>query len=101
MSRRAVLDRLFIRGRCEADSFDHIRRDLVLHITPWERDALELLADGTPTGALAQRFGTSERDVEARLSTLFARMGVSGRSQAVADALRRGLVSDAPRQRTA
>ena len=65
----------------------------MLHITPWERDALELLADGTPTGVLAERFGTSERDVEARLSTLFARMGVLGPSEAVAAAFRRGLVT--------
>jgi DNA-binding NarL/FixJ family response regulator len=68
-------------------------RDLVLHITPWERDALELLADGTPTGVLAERFGTSEVDVKARLSTLFERMGVLGRAEAVAAALRRGLVT--------
>jgi DNA-binding NarL/FixJ family response regulator len=67
--------------------------DLVLHITPWERAALELLADGTPTGALAERFGTNEADLEARLSTLFARMGVLGRAEAVDAASRRGLLT--------
>ena len=65
----------------------------MLHITPWERDALELLADGTPTGVLAERFGTSKGEVEARLSTLFERMGVLGPAEAVAAALRRGLVT--------
>jgi DNA-binding NarL/FixJ family response regulator len=71
---------------------DHIAEDLVLHITPWERDALAQLADGTPTGVLAKRFGTSEVDFEARLSTLFARMGVLGRAEAVDAAFRRGLI---------
>jgi DNA-binding NarL/FixJ family response regulator len=93
MSRKAVADRLVIKRRLEADSLDHIAEDLVLHITPWERAALEQLADGTPTGVLAERFGTSEVDLEARLSTLFARMGVLGRAEAVAAALRRGLVT--------
>jgi DNA-binding NarL/FixJ family response regulator len=68
----------------------------VLHITPWERAALEQLADGTPTGVLAERFGTSEVDLEARLSKLFARMGVLGRAEAVDAAYRRGLVTRTP-----
>ena len=65
----------------------------MLQITPWERAALQLLAEGTTIGALADRFRTSEADLEARLTTLFARMGVDGRSEAVAVALRRGLVT--------
>ena len=68
----------------------------MLHITPWERAALELLAAGTPTGVLAERFGTSEVDLEARLSKLFARMGVLGRAEAVDAAFRRGLVTRTP-----
>jgi DNA-binding NarL/FixJ family response regulator len=73
----------------------------VLHITPWERAALQLLAEGTLPEALAHRLGTTERDVEERLTHLFSRMGVIGHGQAVADALRRGLLSAVPRQRTA
>ena len=65
----------------------------MLHITPWERAALELLADGTPTGALAERFGTNEAELEAMLSTLFARMGVLGRAEAIDAASRRGLLT--------
>jgi DNA-binding NarL/FixJ family response regulator len=68
----------------------------VLQITPWERSALQLLADGAATTALARHFGTSERDLEARLKTLYARMGVLGRAEAVSVALRRGLVSLGP-----
>jgi DNA-binding NarL/FixJ family response regulator len=85
----------------KADSFDDIAEDLVLHITPWERAALQFLSEGTVPDALAHRLGTTERDVEERLTNLFARMGVVGHGQAVADALRRGLLSAAPRQRIA
>jgi DNA-binding NarL/FixJ family response regulator len=65
----------------------------VLHITPWERAVLQLLADGTATSTLADRVGTSEGDLEARLTTLFARMGVACRADAVAVAARRGLLA--------
>jgi len=74
--------------------------DFVLQITPWERAALQLLAEGTATSALADRFRTSEADLEARLSRLFTRMGVDGRSEAVAAALRRGLVTPSPALQT-
>ena len=72
----------------------------MLHITPWERAALQLLADGTRMNALAHRLGTTECDVEERLTTLFARMGVVERGQAVAAAFRRGLLSATPRRQT-
>ena len=65
----------------------------MLQITPWERLALQQLAEGTATRALADHFGTSEGDLEVRLTTLFARMGVSGRAEAVAAASRRGLLT--------
>lgn len=66
---------------------------MVLHITPWERAVLQLLADGTATEAIADRLGTNARDVETRLTTLFARMGAGGQSEAIAAAFRRGLLS--------
>jgi DNA-binding NarL/FixJ family response regulator len=64
----------------------------VLHITPWERVALELLADGTTTSDMAGRLGVTEPEVENRLRTLFVRMGARGRSDAIAAAFRRGLL---------
>ncbi len=64
----------------------------MMQITPWERAALQLLADGTPTQSLADRFMTSEADLEARLSALYARLGVRSRSDAIRAAVRRGLV---------
>jgi DNA-binding NarL/FixJ family response regulator len=65
----------------------------VLHITPWERSALELLASGTNTGGIANRLGIPEPEVQLRLGTLFARMGAATPADAIAAALRRGLVA--------
>lgn len=66
---------------------------MVLQITPEERDALLLLASGISTHDLAGRFRVSEREVEAVLATLFARMGAKSRTEAIAAALRRGLLT--------
>ena len=65
----------------------------MLHITPHDRTVLQLLASGTGTYGLADRLGVSEPEVEARLASLFARMGAADRRQAVADAWRRGLLN--------
>lgn len=65
----------------------------MLHITPWERAVLQLLADGATTTDIAARFDMSDGDIEAHLSALFARMGVRNRDEASLDASRRGLLS--------
>jgi DNA-binding CsgD family transcriptional regulator len=66
---------------------------MVLHITPLERTALQLLASGAETPALVERFGLNEQAVEAQLASLFSRMGAGSRAEAVAAAARRGLVT--------
>jgi DNA-binding CsgD family transcriptional regulator len=63
-----------------------------LQITPSERDALELLANGTTTDEIARCLGVTVFEVEARLAALFAKMGTATRRDAVAAAFRRGLV---------
>jgi DNA-binding CsgD family transcriptional regulator len=63
-----------------------------LQITPSERDALELLAHGTPADEIARCLGVSVSEVEARLTTLFAKMGTVTPLDAVAVAFRRGLL---------
>lgn len=65
---------------------------MFLQITPSERDALELLANGTTTDEIARCLGVTVSDVEARLAALFAKMGTATRRDAVAAAFRRGLV---------
>ena len=65
----------------------------MLTITPLERAALQLLANETASDAVADRLGVHEREVDARLAALFAKMGVASRTEALADAVRRGLLS--------
>ena len=67
----------------------------MLHITPWERSALQLLAAGTPTAQLAVNLGVAEGDVTGRLSALFSKLGAATETDAVNAALRRGLLVDA------
>jgi DNA-binding CsgD family transcriptional regulator len=64
----------------------------VLAITPSERAALQLLADGEGAIKIAGRLGIGENEVDAHLTMLFARMGAADRSDAVTKAFRRGLL---------
>ena len=64
----------------------------MLHITPWERLALELLASRMEANELARRLGVTVPEMESRLIALFARMGAAGPADAVASASRRGLL---------
>ena len=65
----------------------------MLHITPSERGMLEQLARGVAPKDIARRCGVDELDVESCLRMLFARMGVTTTTEAVAAAARRGLVA--------
>ena len=65
----------------------------MLQITPWERIALQLLADGETTNDIAARFDMSDVEVDVQLSILFARMGVNNRIEASLAAFRRGLLT--------
>jgi DNA-binding NarL/FixJ family response regulator len=65
----------------------------MLHMTPWEGGMLEQLARGVATKDIARRYDMDELDVESCLRVLFARMGVTTETEAVAAAARRGLVA--------
>ena len=64
----------------------------MLHITPWERAALVLLAGDTSIDEVATRLGLPAAEAERRLNALFGRMGAASRNDAIAAALRRGLL---------
>jgi DNA-binding NarL/FixJ family response regulator len=66
---------------------------LALHITPSERAVLEFLASGAATHEIAHRLGMNEPEIERCLRALFTRMGVRTRAEAVAAAMRRGLLA--------
>jgi DNA-binding NarL/FixJ family response regulator len=61
-------------------------------ITPSERAALQLVADGEGLITIARHLGMGESEVDAHLTMLFARMGAADRSDAVTKAFRRGLL---------
>ncbi len=56
-------------------------------------DMLQMLAEGLDNRAIAQRMGISEAGVKAHLRSIYARLEVKRRSEAVAVALRLGLIT--------
>ena len=65
---------------------------MVLQITPWERDALQLLAAGVADDEIAAMLAISEGTANSYLAYLFEKLGVTSRSEAVMAATRRRLV---------
>ncbi|HJZ70140.1 MAG TPA: LuxR C-terminal-related transcriptional regulator [Vicinamibacterales bacterium] len=64
----------------------------MLQITPRERLALQLLAEGKDRTELAASLELADGELDACLIALFERMGVQTPPQAVAAAVKRGLV---------
>jgi pimeloyl-ACP methyl ester carboxylesterase/DNA-binding CsgD family transcriptional regulator len=52
-------------------------------LTAREHDVLELLAQGLDNGTIASKLGTSEKTVRNQVSTIFGKLGVSSRAQAI------------------
>jgi pimeloyl-ACP methyl ester carboxylesterase/DNA-binding CsgD family transcriptional regulator len=52
-------------------------------LTPRELQVIELVAAGLDNGTIGQRLGISEKTVRNRVSTIFSKIGVSGRPQAI------------------
>ena len=61
-------------------------------LTARELDVLAALADGLSNKAIAARLGISEETVKFHLSAIFGKLGASNRTDAVRQALRRGIV---------
>ena len=68
----------------------------MLHITPWERSALQSLSTGLSAADLAAAFGLPEHEVEQRLTALYSRMGAASCTDAILVASRRGLIPASP-----
>lgn len=64
------------------------------NLTDREQDILNLLAQGLSNADISRRLYLSEGTVRNYTSTLFAKLGVSDRTQAVILAIRQGLVTD-------
>ena len=57
-----------------------------------ELEVLDLLAEGISNKLIAHRLTISEHTVKTHVASIFAKLGVSSRTEAVSQAIRRGLV---------
>ena len=64
----------------------------MLQITPTERRALQLLAQGKDKNELAASLLVAEDELDEQLFALFGRMGVDTPTEAVAAGVKRGLI---------
>jgi DNA-binding NarL/FixJ family response regulator len=70
----------------EAEGFDE-------PLTPREVQVLELLAEGLPNKAIAERLGISDQTVKFHVSSISGKLGAANRTDAVRRAARRGLIT--------
>lgn len=76
-------------------SFDvrHPRRDAQrAALSPRERDAVKLVADGATNREIAASLGVGRETVKTLLARAFAKLGASRRAEAVSEAHRQGLL---------
>ena len=70
-----------------------VAEDLDEPLTNREREVLELLAQGFSNKLIAQRLHISEHTVKFHVSSLYTKLGVSSRAEAVSRGARYGLIS--------
>jgi DNA-binding NarL/FixJ family response regulator len=68
------------------------RERLVEPLTPRERTVLALVADGLGNRAIGQELDISEHTVKFHLASIFGKLGVASRTEAVRRGLRLGLI---------
>lgn len=66
--------------------------ELVEPLTPREREVLQMLAGGYGNKQIAGKLGISEHTVKFHVTAILGKLGVAGRTEAVAVGIRRGLV---------
>lgn len=63
-----------------------------IDLTPREHDVLALLVDGASNKEIARRLGISASTVKFHVRSIADKLGADGRAEAVAHALRRGVI---------
>lgn len=69
------------------------RGSIGTHLTAREINVLELIAEGEPATMIAERLHLAVPTVKSHIQNLYAKLGVNDRGAAVAEAMRRGLLS--------
>jgi DNA-binding NarL/FixJ family response regulator len=69
----------------------HQREDPFPELTPREREVLDLLAGGLSNAAIATRLGLSSKTVNNNTSSIFTKLAVAGRTEAIIRARDAGL----------
>jgi DNA-binding CsgD family transcriptional regulator len=64
----------------------------LVRITPGERQALQLIAQGRAIGEVGQCLGVPSSQLGFYLTELFAKLGAATGAEAIAEAARRGIV---------
>lgn len=67
--------------------------DLVENLTSREAEVLQLLTQGLPNKAIAQRLGISDHTVKFHVNAILGKLGVQSRGEAIVQAVRLGLVA--------
>ena len=62
-------------------------------LTPREIEVLELLAEGLPNKAIAERLQISDQTVKFHVASIAGKLGAANRTDAVRRAVRRGLIT--------
>jgi DNA-binding NarL/FixJ family response regulator len=62
-------------------------------LTPREIQVLELLAEGLPNKAIAERLDISDQTVKFHVASISGKLGAANRTDAVRRAVRRGLIT--------
>ena len=62
-------------------------------LTPREIEVLELLAEGLPNKAIAERLEISDQTVKFHVASISGKLGAANRTDAVRRAVRRGLIT--------
>lgn len=79
-----------IDGSLIGSLLEPVAPDLTHGLSARELDVLQAAAEGLRTREIATRLGISSRTVESHLTDVFNKLGVSSRTEAVAEAISRG-----------
>jgi DNA-binding NarL/FixJ family response regulator len=76
-----------------AESPPHDDLPFVEPLTARETSVLELVAEGLPNKAIAERLGISDQTVKFHLASVLGKLGAANRTDAVRRAVRAGLIT--------